>query len=54
MAISVKDIHKPYEVLRTRGVELKSEPREKEGLWTVFFEEPERNLLHLIQRPKPV
>jgi catechol 2,3-dioxygenase-like lactoylglutathione lyase family enzyme len=54
MAISVTDIHNAYEVLRTRGVELKSEPREKEGLWTVFLEDPEHNLLHLIQRPKPL
>ena len=54
LAISVTDIRKAYEVLRSRGVEFKSEPREKEGLWTVFFEDPEHNLLHLIQRPKPL
>jgi len=54
MAISVTDIRKAYDVLRTKGVEFKSEPREKEGLWTVFLEDPEHNLLHLIQRPKPL
>jgi len=54
VAISAIDIHRAYEVLRTRGVAFKSEPREKEGLWTVFLEDPEHNLLHLIQRSKPL
>jgi catechol 2,3-dioxygenase-like lactoylglutathione lyase family enzyme len=54
MAISVTDIHRAYEALKTQGVAFKSEPREKEGLWTVFLEDPEHNLLHLIQRPKPL
>ena len=54
VAISVTDIHKAYEDLRTRGVAFKSEPREKEGVCTVFFEDPEHNLLHLIQRSKPL
>ena len=54
MAISVTDIHKAYEDLATRGVAFKSEPREKEGVCTVFFEDPEHNLLHLIQRSKPL
>jgi catechol 2,3-dioxygenase-like lactoylglutathione lyase family enzyme len=54
MAISVANIHRAYEVLKTQSVGFKSEPREKEGLWTVFLEDPEHNLLHLIQRPKPL
>ena len=54
IAISVTDIHRACEALRARGVTFKAEPREKEGLWTVFFEDPEHNLLHLIQRPKPL
>jgi len=54
LAISVTDIHKAYEDLRTRGVAFKSETREKEGVWTAFLEDPEHNLLHLIQRPKPL
>jgi catechol 2,3-dioxygenase-like lactoylglutathione lyase family enzyme len=54
IAISVTDIHKAYENLRTSGVAFKSEPREKEGLWTAFLEDPEHNLLHLIQRSKPL
>jgi len=54
VAISVSDIHGAYENLRTKGVAFKSEPREKEGVWTAFLEDPERNLLHLIQRSKPL
>jgi len=54
VAISVTDIHRAYEDLRTRAVAFKSEPREKEGVWTAFLEDPEHNLLHLIQRPIPL
>jgi len=54
MAISVTDIDKAYKNLSSRGVAFKSEPREKEGVWIAFLEDPEHNLLHLIQRPKPL
>jgi len=54
LAISVNDIHKAYEHLTREGITCKSEPKEKEGVWTVFFEDPEQNLLHLIQRSKPL
>jgi catechol 2,3-dioxygenase-like lactoylglutathione lyase family enzyme len=54
MAISVTDINKGYKDLSSRGVAFKSEPREKEGVWTVFLEDPEHNLLHLIQRSRPL
>jgi catechol 2,3-dioxygenase-like lactoylglutathione lyase family enzyme len=54
MAISVTDINKAYKNLSSRGVAFKSEPREKEGVWTAFLDDPEQNLLHLIQRSKPL
>jgi catechol 2,3-dioxygenase-like lactoylglutathione lyase family enzyme len=54
IAISVTDIHKAYKNLSSRGVAFKSEPREKEGVWTAFLEDPEHNLLHLIQRMRPL
>lgn len=54
IAISVWDVNRAYESLKTRGVDFKSEPREKDGVWTVFLEDPEHNLLHLIQRSKPL
>jgi len=37
MAISVIDIYKAYEDLRSRGVAFKSEPREKEEMWTALL-----------------
>jgi catechol 2,3-dioxygenase-like lactoylglutathione lyase family enzyme len=54
MAISVTGINKAYNNLSSRGVAFKSEPREKEGVWTAFLEDPEHNLLHLIQRSRPL
>jgi len=54
LAISVTEIKKAYEDLKTKRVALKSEPREKEGVWTAFLEDPEHNMLHLIQRSKPL
>jgi len=54
MAISVTDMNKAYKNLSSRGVAFRSEPREKEGLWTAFLEDPEHNLLHLIQRSRPL
>ena len=54
VAISVTDIRKAYSNLRSRGVAFKTEPQEKDGVWTAFFEDPENNLLHLIQRSTPL
>jgi len=54
LSISVPDIHKAYENLTMKFVTCKSEPQEREGIWTLFFEDPEHNLLHLIQRSKPL
>jgi catechol 2,3-dioxygenase-like lactoylglutathione lyase family enzyme len=54
MAISVTDINKAYKNLSSREVAFKSEPREREGVWTAFLEDPEHNLLHLIQRSRPL
>ena len=50
----MKDIQKAYQHLISNGLTFKSEPKEKEGVWTVFFEDPEHNLLHLIQRSNPL
>jgi catechol 2,3-dioxygenase-like lactoylglutathione lyase family enzyme len=52
IAISVTDIRKAYDLLRSSGTNFRSEPQEKDGVWTAFFEDPEHNLLHLIQRSK--
>ena len=52
IAISVTDIPKAYDLLKSSGVKFRSEPQEKDDVWTAFFEDPEHNLLHLIQRSK--
>ena len=52
IAINVTDIHEAYENLKSKGVPLRSEPAEKDGVWTLFFRDPEDNLLHLIKRSK--
>ena len=52
VAISVSDIQRAYENLKSKGVPLASEPTEKGGVSTVFFRDPDDNLLHLIQRSK--
>lgn len=44
IAISVTDIHKAFDNLRAKGVPFKTEPQEKDGVWTVFFEDAEDNL----------
>lgn len=54
IAISVTDIREAYDFLRSNGTSFRSEPQEKDGVWTAFFEDPEHNLLHLIQRSKPL
>ncbi len=54
IAISTTDMHQAYERLKSKKVSFKSEPSEKKGVWTVFFEDPESNLVHLIQRAKPL
>ena len=54
IAVSVTDIHRAYESAKAKGAVFKSEPREKEGVWVAFLEDPEHNLLHLVQRSKPL
>jgi catechol 2,3-dioxygenase-like lactoylglutathione lyase family enzyme len=54
IAISVADIQNASQRLRSEGVVLKSEPQEKDGVGTAFLEDKEGNLLHLIQRAKPL
>jgi catechol 2,3-dioxygenase-like lactoylglutathione lyase family enzyme len=54
IAISVADIQSAFNHLKSKGVPFKSEPRQKDGVWTAFLEDPENNLLHLIQRSTPL
>jgi catechol 2,3-dioxygenase-like lactoylglutathione lyase family enzyme len=54
IAIRVTDIRKAYNNLTSKDVSFESEPLVEEGIWTAFFRDPEDNLPHLIQRPKPL
>ncbi len=54
MALEVEDFETAYEALKKAGVEFLDEPVEKKGVKTVFFKDPEGNILHLIQRETPL
>ncbi|MFZ5968566.1 MAG: VOC family protein [Bacillota bacterium] len=55
LAFGTDDIDKEYDNLKNHQVEiiedLKKNPN---GVCTVFFKDPEGNILHFIQRPKPL
>jgi glyoxylase I family protein len=54
LAIAVKDFDGAYTALRDKGVRFVSEPENKSGNRIVFFTDLDGNLLHLIQRDKPL
>ena len=54
LALEVDDFDSTYEVLRQKNVKFVDEPGGKGGVKTVFFEDPEGNLLHLIKRETPL
>ena len=54
IAISVDDFDSAYSALREQGVTLEGEPYSNEGNRLAFFRDPDGNLLHLIQRSKPL
>jgi catechol 2,3-dioxygenase-like lactoylglutathione lyase family enzyme len=54
LALEVDDFDAAYGDLKKKGVAFQGEPGEKGGVRTVFFHDPEGNLLHLIQRQTPL
>ena len=50
IAISVDNFDAAYSELKGKGVTFAGEPYENEGNRLVFFEDPDGNLLHLIER----
>lgn len=54
IAISVDDFDAAYQQLREQGVVLEGEPYSNEGNRLAFFRDADGNLLHLIQRAKPL
>ena len=54
LAISVSDFQPVYESLKSAGVAFLGEPEIKGGNNVVFFTDPDGNILHLLQREKPL
>jgi catechol 2,3-dioxygenase-like lactoylglutathione lyase family enzyme len=54
IAILVNEFEKEVEALRAKGVTLIDEPLLKGGNKVVFFADPEGNILHLLEREKPL
>ena len=54
MAITVTDFDGVLKTLRSKNVTFVGEPIENKGNKVVFFSDPEGNLLHLLERAKPL
>jgi glyoxylase I family protein len=54
LAIAVEDFDAAYADLKSKGVVFTGEPYNNQGNRLVFFKDLEGNLLHLIQREKPL
>jgi glyoxylase I family protein len=54
IAISVDNFDAAHGQLQARGVKFEGEPYSNEGNRLVFFSDPDGNLLHLIERAKPL
>jgi glyoxylase I family protein len=53
VAIAVDDFDADYQKLKADGIRLE-EPVNSKGVRLVFFTDPDGNILHLIQREKPL
>ncbi|HEX3684145.1 MAG TPA: VOC family protein [Bryobacteraceae bacterium] len=54
IAIAVVDFDAAYRQLLAQGVKFEGEPYTNDGNRIVFFTDPDGNLIHLIQRAKPL
>ena len=54
VALAVDDFDAAYSKLKEQGARFEGEPYENQGNRLVFFRDPDGNLLHLIQREKPL
>jgi len=54
IAIAVDDFDAGYNRLRSQGVKFEGEPYANDGNRVVFFKDPDGNLIHLIQRGRPL
>lgn len=54
IAIAVEDFDGAYSQLQQQGVAFAGEPYSNQGNRLVFFTDPDGNLVHLIQRDRPL
>jgi glyoxylase I family protein len=54
LALTVADFDTAYVRLREKQVTFLTEPANAKGVRTVFFTDPDGNILHLIQREQPL
>ncbi len=54
LALATDDFDAAYGGLKAAGVRFLTEPENSKGNRVVFFADPEGNILHLIQREKPL
>jgi len=54
LALTVTEFDAVYAGLKARGVTFLTEPADSKGNKVVFFTDPEGNILHLLQREKPL
>jgi glyoxylase I family protein len=54
LALTVSDFHAVCERLKAKGVNFLTEPEVKGGNSVVFFTDPDGNILHLLEREKPL
>lgn len=54
IAISVENFDAAYQHLKARGIQFAGEPYTNQGNRLVFFKDADGNLLHLIERERPL
>jgi len=54
LALAVTNFEAAYGKIKAAGVKFVSEPSDSKGVKVVFFEDPDGNYLHLIQRETPL
>ncbi|MCC7175786.1 MAG: VOC family protein [Bryobacterales bacterium] len=53
-ALTVSDFEAAHEKIKAAGVKFLTEPADSKGVKTVFFEDPDGNILHLLKRETPL
>jgi glyoxylase I family protein len=54
IAIAADDFDAGYHALQEQGIKFEGEPYRNDGNRLVFFKDPDGNLIHLIERERPI